>query len=102
MVDRLQFYIDYFKKTEYFLQDIYGQVPFKVTIDKDKNQLFDQFIKVKMVSNNSYQITIPFQANTAEVIRYIDNKKSIIPIDNVDFKEVYKIENTSMVQSGTK
>ena len=91
VVDRLQFYIDYFKQTKYFLQDVYGQIPFKVTIDKNKNQLFNQFIKVKMVSNNSYQITIPFQANTTEVISYIDNKTSIIPIDNQEFKGIYKV-----------
>ena len=54
VVDKLQFYIDYFKQTKYFLQDVYGQVPFKITLDKNKNQLFGQFIKVKMVSNNSY------------------------------------------------
>ena len=94
VVDKLQFYIDYFKQTKYFLQDVYGQVPFKITLDKNKNQLFGQFIKVKMVSNNSYQITIPFQANTTQVIRYIDNKKSIVPIENKEFKEVFKIGET--------
>ena len=91
VVDKLQFYIDYYKQTKYFLQDVYGQVPFKVTLDKTQNQLFDQFIKVKMVSNNSYQITILFQGNNAEVIRYIDNKKVIIPIENKEFKKIYKI-----------
>lgn len=94
VVDRLQFYIDYYKQTEYFLQDVYGQVPFKITIDKNQNQLFDQFIKIKMVSNNSYQITIPFNGDNAEVIRYITNKKSIISIENQEFKKVYKIGET--------
>jgi hypothetical protein len=91
VVDKLQFYIDYFKQTQYFLQDVYGHVPFKVTIDKNQNQLFDQFIKVKMVSSNAYQITIPFKSNTTEVIRYLDNKKSTIPVENNEFKAIYKI-----------
>ncbi len=94
VVDKLQFYIDYYKQTKYFLQDVYGQVPFKITIDKNQNQLFDQFIKVKMVSNNSYQISIPFKTNTAEVVRYINNKKTTIPIETKEFKEVYKIGET--------
>ena len=94
VVDKLQFYIDYYKQTKYFIQDVYGQVPFKITIDKNQNQLFDQFIKVKMVSNNSYQISIPFKTNTAEVVRYINNKKTTIPIETKEFKEVYKIGET--------
>ena len=91
VVDRLQFYIDYFRQTKYFLQDVYGQVPFKVILDKNQNQLFEQFIKVKMVSNNSYQIRIPFQVNNVEVIRYIDNKKEKIPIENKEFIATYKV-----------
>jgi len=91
VVDRLQFYIDYYKQTKYFLQDVYGQVPFKITIDKNQNQLFDQFIKVKMISSNSYQISIPFKTNTAEVIKYLNNKKTTITVDTKEFKEIYKI-----------
>jgi uncharacterized protein involved in exopolysaccharide biosynthesis len=91
VVDRLQFYTDYLKQTKYFLQDVYGQIPFDVKIDKSQNQLMEQFIKVKMVSTNSYQITIPFQANNANVIRYSDNKKTIINVPNQEFKRVYKV-----------
>ena len=40
VVDKLQFYIDYFKQTKYFLQDVYGNIPFKITVDKNQNQLF--------------------------------------------------------------
>ncbi len=34
VVDKLQFYTDYFKQEKYFLRDVYGELPFKVTIDK--------------------------------------------------------------------
>lgn len=91
VVDKLQFYTDYLKQTKYFLQDVYGQVPFKITIDKSQNQLYEQFIKVKMLSKDTYKITIPFQKNSAEVIRYADNKVSEVLTPNTEFSKVYKV-----------
>jgi capsular exopolysaccharide synthesis family protein len=87
----LQFYTDYLKQTKYFFQDVYGQVPFKIKIDKSQNQLYEQFIKVKMLSNTTYRITIPFQYNSAKVIRYADNKESTISTPNKEFSRVYKV-----------
>jgi hypothetical protein len=91
VVDKLQFYTDYLKQTKYFLQDVYGKVPFKITIDKSQNQLYEQFIKVKMLSKDTYRITIPFQNNSAKVIRYADNKESTISTPNKEFSRVYKV-----------
>ena len=91
VVDKLQFYVDYFRQTKYFLQDVYGDIPFKITIDKSQNQLFEQFVKVKMISKDSYQITIPFQSTSAEVIRYLDNKRSAIQVPDSEFIRVYKV-----------
>jgi len=77
VVDRLQFYVDYLKQTKYFLKDVYGDIPFKVIIDKDQNQLLDHFVKVKMISSDSYQLSISFPANSVQVIRYADTKNPI-------------------------
>ena len=91
VVDKLQFYIDYFKQTKYFLQDVYGEVPFKITLDKTQNQLYEHFIKVKMLSKYEYQITITFQNNTANLVRYSDNVESKIPISNKEYVGKFKI-----------
>ncbi|NNT72538.1 polysaccharide biosynthesis tyrosine autokinase [Flavobacterium sp. IMCC34852] len=91
VVDSLNFFIDYLKQTKYFVQDVYGEVPFKVNIDKTKNQLLDQFVKVKMISKDKYQITIPFQADQAEVIQYVGNLKSVVNVPKGEFKRVYRI-----------
>jgi len=48
VVDKLNFYIDYFKQTKYFLQDVYGQIPFKIIVNKKQNQLYEHFIGVKI------------------------------------------------------
>ena len=91
VVNKLQYYIDYFKQTKYFLQDVYGEVPFKVTLDKKQDQLYNKFIKVKMIASDTYQITIPFESNTAEVINYYSNRKDLVSVKNKEFKAVYKI-----------
>lgn len=91
VVDRLQFYVDYLKQTKYFLKDVYGEIPFKVTIDKTQYQLLDQFVKVKMISNDSYLLTASFSANSIKVIRYGDNKKTFIQVPDKEFKKVFKV-----------
>jgi capsular exopolysaccharide synthesis family protein len=91
VVDRLQFYIDYSKQTKYFLKDVYGEIPFKITVDKTQNQLLDKAIKVKMLSTKKYQITIPFQSNKTSVVRYLDNKQSEITVPKTDFVKIVKV-----------
>ena len=91
VVDQLQFYIDYFKQTEYFLQDVYGEVPFKITLDKNQDQLFSHFIKVKMISSDTYQIAIPFQSSSQMVTRYADNSFKPITVPNKEFIRRYKV-----------
>ena len=39
VVDELQFYIDYLQKGDYNYQDVYGEVPFAISIDQTKGQL---------------------------------------------------------------
>jgi succinoglycan biosynthesis transport protein ExoP len=91
VVDQLQFYIDYLKQTKYFLQDVYGTVPFKITIDKNQDQLFLQFITVKMISSDTYQITIPFQNSNQSVLRYADNSIRGITVENKEFIRRFKV-----------
>lgn len=91
VVNKLQYYIDYYKQNKYFLQDVYGEVPFKVTLDKKQDQLYNKFIKVKMIASDTYQIAIPFESNTAEVINYYSNRKDLVSVKNKEFKAVYKI-----------
>jgi hypothetical protein len=71
VVDRLGFYIDYFKQTEYFLQDVYGEVPFEVVIDKT--------IKRGMISND-YNSNFIYSNYKREVIlgKYVTFLNSIV------------------------
>ncbi|WP_333877391.1 exopolysaccharide transport family protein [Flavobacterium sp.] len=91
VVNKLEFFIDYMKKTKYFLQDVYGSVPFKVNIDKSQYQLLDQFVKVKMLSDNTYRLTVSFQSDKAEVIRYSDSKRTVVDVPVGEFSKVYRL-----------
>jgi polysaccharide biosynthesis transport protein len=91
VVDKLQFYIDYFKQTKYFLQDVYGQVPFKITLDKNQDQLLSHFITVKMVSSDTYQITIPFQNSSQSVVKYSDNSIKPITVPGKEYIRRFKV-----------
>ena len=91
VVDKLQFYVDYLKQTKYFLKDVYGELPFKVVIDKNQNQLLEKFVRVKMISDDTYELTASFPSNNVEVIRYADTKKSVITLQNKEYKGVFKV-----------
>jgi capsular exopolysaccharide synthesis family protein len=91
VVDKLQFYVDYIKQTKYFLKDVYGELPFKVVIDKNQFQLLDEFVKIKMISNDSFQLTVALPSNTVRVTRYADGLKETITVPNKEFKRIYKL-----------
>ncbi|SHI63176.1 polysaccharide biosynthesis tyrosine autokinase [Flavobacterium haoranii] len=92
VVDKLQYYIKYLKKGEYFYQDVYGEVPFYVEIDKNKGQLFGQLIKIKFLSPSQYELSVDFAESTStQVIQYSDLSFKPVNVSAGEFKKVFKI-----------
>ena len=91
VVDKLQYYISYLAQGKYNLVDAYGAVPFYVTIDKSRAQLAGTLIKVKFLSENEYEIRIPFAGNAASMINYTDNSYSTTSVEIGDFVKRYKV-----------
>lgn len=91
VVDKLQFYIDYLEQGEYNLIDSYGAVPFYVDIDKTKGQLANTLIKIKFLSENLYQIEIPFESNSVSLITYGTNAYSSTSVKTGIFSKEYKV-----------
>lgn len=91
VVDKLQFYINYLVQGEYNIIDAYGAVPFYVAIDKTKGQLAGTLIGIKFVSENVYEIRIPFQDQNASLITYADNSYSNTTVEATDFVKRYKV-----------
>jgi polysaccharide biosynthesis transport protein len=91
VVDKLQYYISYMVQGEYNLVDAYGAVPFYVDIDKTKGQLAGNLIGIKFLSENVYQIRIPFAQNSVSTITYVDNSRRNTAVAAGDFVKRYKV-----------
>ncbi|KIC03427.1 MULTISPECIES: exopolysaccharide transport family protein [unclassified Flavobacterium] len=91
VVDKLQYYIDYLEQGEYNLVDAYGAVPFYIAIDKSKGQLAGSLISVKFLSDNEYEIRIPFEGNSVSLITYTNNSRSNTAVEIGEFVKKYKV-----------
>ena len=91
VVDKLQYYINYLVQGEYNLIDGYGAVPFYVSIDKSKGQLSGALIGIKFISDNEYEIRIPFENPSVSVITYATNSYSSTAVATGDFVKKYKV-----------
>jgi succinoglycan biosynthesis transport protein ExoP len=91
VVGKLQYYISYLAQGKYNLVDAYGAVPFYVEIDKNKGQIAGNLIGIKFVSENEYEIRIPFAGNAVSLITYRDNSYSQTAVVPGDFVKRYKV-----------
>lgn len=91
VVDKLQFYIDYLVQGEYNLTDAYGAVPFYVDINKNKGQLAGSLIQIKFLSENVYEIRIPFENNSVPLITYADDSYSNTTVAVGEFVKKYRV-----------
>jgi len=91
VVDKLQFYIDYLIQGEYNLVDAYGAVPFYVTIDKKQGQLAGKLIGIKFLSENEYEMRIPFEGSSVSLIHYSDNSYTNTSVVEGEFVKRYKV-----------
>ena len=91
VVDKLQYYIDYSVQGKYNLIDAYGAVPFYVSIDKSKGQLTGNRIGVKFLSENEYEIRIPFENQRVSLLTYSNNSYSNTAVETGDFVKKYKV-----------
>ena len=95
VVDKLQYYIQYFKEGKYFYQDAYGETPFVVAIDKTKGQLFGRLIKIKFISPTQYELSVDFEeTSTATLMHYADLSVSEYKVREKAFKKVYQINES--------
>ena len=91
VVDKLQFYISYLVQGEYNLVDAYGAVPFHVDIDKTKGQLAGTLISIKFLSENEYEIRIPFENPNVSIVTYANNTYSNTAVVKGEFVKKYKV-----------
>nr|WP_315217697.1 polysaccharide biosynthesis tyrosine autokinase [uncultured Flavobacterium sp.] len=91
VVEKLQYYIGYLAQGKYNLVDAYGAVPFYVAIDKSRGQLSGTLIGIKFLSENEYEVRIPFGSNSVSLITYATNTYSTTSVAAGDFVKRYKV-----------
>ena len=91
VVNKLDFYIDYLQKKEYFTQDVYGSAPFKVLLNKNKNQLLGVPINIKFISESVYEVTLEFSSNSVPVINYNTNETNVSQVSSGVVTKRYKV-----------
>ena len=91
VVNELNFFIDYFIKTDYYYKDVFGQIPFKIIPNKSENQLYNSFIAVKLLDQNTYQISIPFETTSTNVIKYSNNSVQPLKVNASTFTKRYRV-----------
>ncbi len=91
VVDKLQYYISYLKQGKYNLIDVYGAVPFYVSIDKIKGQLEGKNIQIKFLSEKEYELKIVFEDDTVSVVHYSDNSTTNTAVKKGDFIHRYRV-----------
>ncbi len=92
VVSRLQFYIDYLKKGEYNYQDVYGDIPFELTIDTKAGQVLNQLIAVKFLNDTEYQIKVSFPSTLVDLMFYGNDTYGSTKVSaNEEFVQTFKI-----------
>ena len=91
VVEKLEFYVDYLRSGEYYLHDAYGEVPFRIVIDKKEGQLLRTPIKVKFLSESTFEIEVPFEENSVSLFHYADKTTSKTAVQTGVFKKKFSI-----------
>lgn len=94
VVDKLQYYIDYLKQGEYTFQDVYGEVPFYIAIDKNKGQLAGIPVQIKFLNEKEYELMIPFGETSVTTFNYAANTTQNVAVVPGNFVKRYKVGET--------
>jgi hypothetical protein len=92
VVDKLEFYIDYLKKGKYNFQDVYGETPFYIQIDKNKNQLADTPVLIRFINEKEYVVSIPFDENTSvKTYNYLQGTTENVNVSAGTFEKKFAV-----------
>lgn len=91
VVAKLEYYIKYLKQGKYNMIDSYGEVPFKVVIDKSKGQLSGIPIKIKFLNASEYELSVPFENESVSLINYYNDSTSQIAVATGEDSKKFKV-----------
>ncbi|MGB5262337.1 MAG: polysaccharide biosynthesis tyrosine autokinase, partial [Lutimonas sp.] len=93
VVNKLKYYIDYFKDGEYRMIDVYGSLPFEIDLDTMEYQLQNTFILLKFLKNERVKITVNFEEEEYKLLKYYGNTSKIFKPEQEKFEKIYPLES---------
>ncbi|MEN8816306.1 MAG: polysaccharide biosynthesis tyrosine autokinase [Nonlabens sp.] len=89
VVDKLQFYINYTKEGDYYDIDAYKQTPFFIYADSDKAQILEKPLRIKVLSDKSFELSADFSNDTASAFNYATKQNKTVTTPQGEWKKVY-------------
>ncbi len=91
VVDKMNYFIDYSKQDKYFETDVYGQIPFFITLDKKEDQLIGKNIEIEFLNQKEYRIKIEFEKEIISTYNYSKNKSNSLKVQPKEYSKTLKI-----------
>jgi len=92
VIKKLKLYIEYLKKGTFRMVDVYGKVPFSITLDSTKYQIQNTLIKIAFLNDDSYRLTVDFpDSKKVKLLSYDIGlyRNYISPTNN--YSKIYKM-----------
>jgi len=93
VVEELNFYIDYLKEGSFRNEDVYGDSPFEIKLQPNQFQLLNTLIKIDFVNEESFIISVNFEADKDyKLFNYKDEKSKDYIFEKSNFKQTFLID----------
>ncbi len=91
VVEKLDYNIDYLKQAKYYLKDAYKEVPFQLQLDHHGDQLLKNLIRIKFLSETTFELSVDFKSESVTTTQYNDNTIKTLPVVIGEVIKTYKV-----------
>lgn len=90
VISNLQFYVEYLRDGKYRLGDVYGKTPFKIKLNENSYQLFNQLLKIETLEKNQFRLSTTFSTENPSILtRYSDNTSTTYEIPDKEYSKIF-------------
>lgn len=92
VVQEMQYYINYLQEGKYRMEDVYGQIPFKIQIDTTQFQLINTLIKLEFNSDNSVKMSVDYEDDLSrKLVNYTNLNKQVYMASDTKFSQEFSV-----------
>ena len=93
VVRELKFYIQYLKEGRFRIEDAYGAVPFKVSLEPGQFQLLNSLIYIDFIDNENFKLSIDFKdQKSTRIINYEENLTYVHEVVSSQFSKDFRLD----------